>query len=301
MIEIATTGFWMHEDLASALAPEATVHKLWSLDALRAPDSPIAGIRAIFTYTGAMPIDRSVLNLLPALEFVVVMGAGIDAVDAVAAGERGIKIVNCPGTNTPDVAELAIGLMLATARGIAIADASMRRGEWVNVTSHRVSGRRLGIFGMGNIGRTIARLATAFGMPIFYTTRTPVADVPYTHIPDLKALASAVDILVLAAPATPATYRCVNREVIDALGADGMLVNIARGALVDEDDLVSALSEGRLGGAGLDVFEAEPAYSPVLRTMQNVTLSPHNGANTYESFAAVQALAITQMREYFGL
>jgi len=248
-----------------------------------------------------MPISRDVIERLPALEIIVVLGAGVDSVDVEVAAARGIIVRNCPAANTEDVAELALGLLIAAGRGIVAADAEIRRGNWVNVTTRRVSGRPLGIFGMGNIGRAVARRAEAFGMTVSYASRTAHSDLPWNFVPSLRDLAARVDHLVVAAPATPETFHAVSREVIEALGPDGVLVNVARGTIVDEQALIACLADGRLGAAGLDVFEAEPNVPAELLGMPNVVLSPHNGANTHDSFAAVCASATGALRDHFAL
>lgn len=298
---IATTGWWQHDALAAALAGEAEMVPLWSLQAFDAAGSRLAGIRALVTYTGAIPIDRSLIERLPALELIVVMGAGIDPVDSGAAAARGIRVCNCPAANTEDVAELAFGLLLAAGRGIVAADAEIRRGGWVNVTTRRLSGRPLGIFGMGNIGRAVARRAAGFDMPVFYTSRRRHPDLPWTFVPSLVDLARQVSQLVIAAPATPETRHAVSRAVLEALGPEGVLVNVARGSLVDQQALIDCLGSGRLGAAGLDVFDGEPSVPPALLPLPNVVLSPHNGGNTHDSFAAVLARAVATLRHHFHL
>lgn len=301
MIDIATTGWWQHEDAQAALDGAARLVPLWSVEDMDAAGAALADIRGMLAYTGGMPITREVMARLPALEIIVVKGAGTDVVDAAAAAERGIVVRNCPAANTEDVAELAFGLLLAAGRGIVSADAHIRQGEWVNVTSRRVSGRTLGLFGMGNIGRAVARRAEAFGMPVLYTSRSSQADLPYQFVSDLRELAARADCLVVAAPAVAETHHAINREVLEALGPQGVLVNIARGSLVDEAALIACLSDGRLGAAGLDVFADEPRVPEALRALPNVVLSPHNGANTHEAFAAVLAKAVAALREHFKL
>lgn len=298
-IDIATLGFWMHDEVAVLLGDGFRLHKLWNASDLDAAGPALDGMRAILTYAGAQPVGRALLDRLPALELIVVMGAGIDAIDVQATSERGITVLNTPGTNADDVAELAIGLMIAAGRGIVSADAAMRAGDWINRTSDRLSGRPIGLLGMGNIGKAIARRAAAFDMPVHYHARTPQPDLPYDFHAEPGALARAVDVLVVAAPATPETYHVVDNAMLTALGPRGILVNIARGSLVDEDALLAALSEGRLGAAGLDVFEHEPVYAPAFRTLPNVVLSPHNGANTFQAFAATRMLATALMRAHF--
>lgn len=301
MIDIATAGWWQHEDAQAALDGAARLAPLWSVEDMDAAGVALADIRGMLAYTGGMPITREVIARLPALEIIVVKGAGTDVVDAAAAAERGIVVRNCPAANTEDVAELAFGLLLAAGRGIVSADAHIRQGEWVNVTSRRVSGRTLGLFGMGNIGRAVARRAEAFGMPVLYTSRSSQADLPYPFVSDLRELAARADCLVVAAPAVAETHHAINREVLEALGPQGVLVNIARGSLVDEAALIACLSDGRLGAAGLDVFADEPRVPEALRALPNVVLSPHNGANTHEAFAAVLAKAVAALREHFKL
>lgn len=301
MIDIGTTGWWQHDAATLALADCANVVRLWSPQDMDAAGPRLAQVRGLLTYTGAMPITADVIARLPALEVIVVLGAGVDTVDVAAAQARGIAVRNCPAANTEDVAELAFGLLLAAGRGIAAADAEIRRGNWVNVTTRRVSGRRLGVFGMGNIGRAVARRAEAFGMEVSYTSRRSRLDLPWRFVPSLRDLAREVDHLVVAAPATPETRGAIDRGVIEALGPQGILVNIARGSLVDEDALVACLADGRLGAAGLDVFAHEPSVPPALLAMPNVVLSPHNGANTHDSFAAVLASAIATLRDHFGV
>lgn len=299
IIDIATTGWWQHEEAKAALSDIARVVPLWSHEDIDRAATLCPQIRGLITYTGALPITREVLDRLPALEIVVVLGAGVDTVDIAAAQARGIVVRNCPAANTEDVAELAFGLLISAGRGIVAADAAIRQGNWVNVTTHRLSGRAMGIFGMGNIGRAVARRAEAFGMPVLYTSRTARQELPYTFVPSLIELAQRVDHLVIAAPATAETAQAVDRQVLEALGPQGVLVNVARGSLVDEDALISCLADGTLGAAGLDVFAAEPAMPEALRSAPNAVLSPHNGANTYESFAAVLSMAVDALRGHF--
>lgn len=298
-IDIATLGFWMHEEAAAALGAGFRLHKLWNAGDLDAAGPVLDGLRGILTYAGAPPVDRALLDRLPALELIAVMGAGIDTIDIDTAAERGITVRNTPGTNADDVAELAIGLLIAAGRGIVAADAAMRAGDWINRTSDRLSGRPIGLVGMGNIGKAIARRAAAFDMPVHYHARTPQPDLPYRYHAELGALARTVDALVVAAPATPETYRVVDAAILEALGPRGILINIARGSLVDEAALLAALTDGRLGAAGLDVFEHEPTYAPAFRALPNVVLSPHNGANTHQAFAATRTLAVALMRAHF--
>lgn len=300
MVRVATTGWWQHALIVAGVADVARVVPLFDMAALHAAAGELDSVRVLVTYTGAMPVTREVIDALPALELVVVMGAGVDCVDVAHAADRGVAVRNCPGANTQDVAELAFGLLLAATRGIVSTDASMRAGRWENVTRHRVSGSPIGIIGMGNIGRAIARMATAAAMPVFYTSRSKADDLPYAFVPDVGDLADSVRHLVVAAPATAATRHIVDRAVIERLGPSGVLVNISRGTLVDEEALTACLADGRLGAAGLDVFATEPAVPEHLIGLPNCVLSSHNAANTHEAFATVLAKALDIVRRHLG-
>lgn len=297
-VTIATTGWWLHEGMAADLGAGAAMVKLWTADAFAGDLA--AGVRALVTYSGSMTIDAARIASLPALEIIVVLGAGVDSVDVDAAGARGIAVRNCPAANTEDVAELAFGLLLAAGRGIARSDAAIRQGRWENVTRHRVSGRPIGIFGMGNVGQAVARRAAGFDMPVFYTSRRARPDLPWQHVPTLDALAARVDQLVLAAPATPETRHAVNEGVLEKLGPRGILVNVARGSIVDERALIACLKDGRLGAAGLDVYEHEPGVPDALRALPNVVMTPHDGGDTFDSFDAIRGRAVAILKEHFG-
>ena len=297
-IDVLTLGFWMRGELQAELGDHFLLHDHWQADSPLPED--IAGrIRVAITYTGAPSIERPLLERLPALELIVVMGAGVDCVDLAAAQARGVEVRNCPGANAVDVAELAIGLMIAVERRIVSEDADARTGQWTRRRGRRLAGLRLGILGMGHIGMAIASRAAAFEMEIFHASRRERPDLPYRQLPDTVALARAVDIVVLALPADDSTRHIVNAEVLDALGPDGVLINVARGALVDEAALIAALADRRLRGAGLDVSEEEPGFPEALLTMRNVVLSPHNGGNTEEAFQAVRAAAVAHVRAWF--
>jgi lactate dehydrogenase-like 2-hydroxyacid dehydrogenase len=205
------------------------------------------------------------------------------------------------GANAVDVAELAMGLMLAVGRQLLQGDRQVREQAWpdrITPTAHRISGRRLGIAGMGAIGREVGRLAVAFGMQVAYFARRP-ADVPWHFEPELRRLALASDVLVIALPSAPATHHLVDAAVLDALGPDGILVNVGRGSIVDERALVAALQGGRLGGAGLDVFEEEPWVPASLREDHRVVLTPHRGGLTFEAFESLVRLAARHLDSHF--
>jgi hydroxypyruvate reductase len=278
------------------------VHRLFQASdhaALIAEFGP--SIRAIVT-GGAHGVSNEVVDALPALEIIAINGIGTDAVDLERARARSVRVTITPDVLTEDVADLALGLMLATSRRICVADRFVRAGRWPGGhlgLSARLNGKRLGIFGLGHVGRAVARRAEGFGMSIAYTERQP-ADVAYRFVPVLEDLARDSDFLVIAASGGPATRGIVNRPVLDALGSAGILINVARGSVVDEPALVAALREGRLGGAGLDVFAHEPEVPPALWTMDNVVLQPHQASATIETRRAMADLVLANLAAHFA-
>jgi lactate dehydrogenase-like 2-hydroxyacid dehydrogenase len=258
-------------------------------------------IRAIAT-GGQHGAKNEIVDALPALEIIAINGIGTDAVDLDRARARGIRVTTTPDVLTDDVADLAIGLMLAASRRICVADRFVRAGHWPSARlplSAKVSGKRLGIFGLGHVGRAVARRAEGFAMAIAYCEPHP-ADVAYRFVPDLEVLAGEADFLVIAASGGPATRGVVNRPVLDALGPVGILINVARGSVVDEAALVAALAEGRLGGAGLDVFAHEPNVPEALWTMDNVVLQPHQASATVETRRAMADLVLANLAAHFA-
>jgi len=229
---------------------------------------------------------------------------GYDATDVDHARARGVAVTNTPDVLTDDVADLALALMLAASRRIPQHDRYLRAGDWVSRGSapltRKLSGRRIGILGLGRIGLAIARRCEPFAGEIAYYNRSPRDDVPYRYAPDLVALAESVDILVIATSGGKQTAKLVNADVIAALGPDGMLVNIARGSIVDEDALVMALAQGRLGSAALDVFAQEPQVPEALIAMENVVLLPHQGSATAETRAQMGRLTMDNLHAHFG-
>lgn len=290
--------------LEAALDRDYVVHRLPPPGAAR--DALLAEIGArvrVIVTGGGTGASNALTSALPGLGLVAVNGVGTDAVDLVAAKARGIRVTNTPDVLTDDVADLAIGLILATMRRLPRADRFVRAGLWGTAPfplSRKVAGKRLGIFGLGRIGRAIGRRAEAFDMPIAYVARRPVEDVTWSRAADLVALARDSDILVVAASANPETRNAVSREVLDALGPEGVLINVARGAIVDEPELIAALKEGRLGGAGLDVFADEPRVPAELRAMEDVVLVPHQASATVETRTAMGELVLANVAAYFA-
>ncbi|KAJ8766577.1 hypothetical protein K2173_023824 [Erythroxylum novogranatense] len=245
-------------------------------------------IRAIVGNASA-GADAELIEQLPNLGIVASHSVGLDKIDLAKCKDRGIRVTNTPDVLTDDVADLAIGLMLAVLRRLCECDRYVRSGN----------GKTVGIIGLGRIGRAIAKRAEAFSCPINYYSRTEKSDVNYKYYPSVVELAANSHILVVACALTEETRHIVNRQVIDALGPNGVLINIGRGPHVDESELVSALVEGRLGGAGLDVFENEPQVPEELFGLENVVLLPHVGTGTVETRKEMADLVVSNLEAHF--
>jgi hydroxypyruvate reductase len=232
------------------------------------------------------------LERLPDLKLIANTGVGLDRIDLPAAARRGIAVAYTFDVMTEDVADAAIGLMYGAARLVAEADRFVRAGRWMkermrpSISLHR---KTAGIAGMGLIGRAIARSCAGLGMDVAWTGPRAKPDVPWRYIPDLLALASEADVLIVAVPGGAETVRMVGAPVFAALGPDGIFVNIARGSVVDEPALLDALEGGIIAGAGLDVFATEPALDPRFMALENVVLAPHSASITRETRAAIIA------------
>jgi len=261
-----------------------------------------ASISAVIT-GGHTGISRAMLEQLPALKVVAVNGVGTDAVDLAYCRERGLPVTATLGALTEDVADLAIGLLIAACRNIAAGDRFVRDGQWPLHPSptaiplaRRFSGMRVGIVGMGRVGRAVATRAAAFGCPIRYTDLRAMDDVPHTFVADLTDLARESDALVLCAAADKAEG-IVNAAVLDALGPRGFLVNVARGRLVNEADLAAAIEGGRIAGAGLDVFVDEPRVPLALRQSDRTTLQAHRASATWETRGAMARMVLDSVAD----
>ncbi|KAK4361900.1 hypothetical protein RND71_017141 [Anisodus tanguticus] len=258
-------------------------------------------IRAVVgnAFAGA---DTELIDSLPKLEIISSFSVGLDKIDLNKCKEKGIRVTNTPDVLTEDVADLALGLMLAVLRRICECDRYVRKGLWKSgdfkLTS-KFSGKSVGIIGLGRIGLAIAKRAEAFSCPISYHSRSEKPNTNYKYYSSLVELASNCQILVVACALTPETRHIVNREVMEALGPKGILINIGRGPHVDEKELVSALLEGRLGGAGLDVFENEPEVPEQLFGLENVVLLPHVGSGTEETRKAMADLVLGNLEAHF--
>jgi lactate dehydrogenase-like 2-hydroxyacid dehydrogenase len=248
-------------------------------------------------------VDKNLLSMLPNIKLIALCGVGYDGIEMAAVQERGIVVTHTPGTMTADVADLALGLMLAVGRRIPQADHYVRNGDWAMEPfgrTRRVSGKRLGVLGLGRIGRAIAKRAEAFDMTVAYCSRAPKPDVPYAFHADVASLAEAVDFLVVATPGGAETKSLINTEVLKSLGPKGFLINIARASVVDPAALVQALKDKTIAGAGLDVFWDEPRVPAELRGLSNVVLTPHIGSHTEETRRDMAALTMANLRAFYA-
>jgi hydroxypyruvate reductase len=252
---------------------------------------------------GESQVTSALISQLPALEMISVFGVGYDRYDVAAARKRGIPLTNTPDVLTDDVADMGIALMLALSRSIPQADQYVRDGKWTRgpmPLARKVSGARLGIVGLGRIGSAIARRAAGFDMSIAYTSRNKVVGSPYTYYPTPAALAAEVDFLMVITPGGAGTKGLINAEVLTALGSKGYLINVARGSVVDESALITALQNKGIAGAALDVFENEPHVPAALCAMSNVVLAPHVASATWQTRRAMADLAFANLQAHFA-
>lgn len=243
----------------------------------------------------------ALLDSLPALELISVFGVGYDGVPVDYCRGRGIRVTHTPDVLTDDVADLGLALVLMSVRELVRLDRFVREGHWLAGSpplTTRLAGRTAGILGLGRIGTAIARRVEAIGMKVAWTGRKP-RDTPWRYVADLAELARESDVLVVACPGGPATRHLVDAKVLAALGPEGVLVNIARGSIVDEDALVRALADGTIKAAGLDVYADEPRVPPPLLSMDNVVLLPHVGSATRETRKAMADLCKANLDAWF--
>jgi len=253
---------------------------------------------------GDVGADAALIDLLPNLEIIACFSVGYDGVDLARCRERGIVVTNTPDVLTHCVADLGMGLVLAVLRRIVEGDRYVRAGRWLREGVMDLGaaprGKTLGIVGLGRIGLELAARAEAFGMNIAYYNRNQRADVDYAYHGDPASLAAACDVLALTCPGGAETHHLVDADVLAALGGAGVLVNIARGSVVDEAALVAALQSGTIAGAGLDVFEAEPQVPEALFAMDNVVLQPHQASATVQTRTAMGDLTIDNLLAHFA-
>jgi lactate dehydrogenase-like 2-hydroxyacid dehydrogenase len=256
---------------------------------------------AVAVTSGRTGVDAALMAQLPKLAAIVHFGVGYDTTDIDAAAARGIVASNTPDVLTDCVADTAVGLLIDTLRQLSASDRFVRSGAWQTGNfplTRQVSNTRVGILGLGRIGGAIATRLTGFGCRISYHNRSPVADSPFTYVESLNELAGTVDVLIVAAAGGSGTRHLVDAETIAALGPAGYLINVARGSVVDEDALVDALTDGRLAGAGLDVFTAEPDVPQALLGLDNVVLLPHVGSGTVQTRAAMEDLTLRNLDSF---
>lgn len=282
------------------LSPSTTAELSRRFRLLTLPDESDPATEVLAVQKGK--IDAALLDRLPALKLVATSAAGFDSFDFGLLKSRGITLSNRGNSRDIDVADLAIGLLIDAVRRIAFNDRVVRAGRWVEgrvQQKQRVSGRKLGVLGLGRIGEDICKRAAGFDMEIGYHNRRRRSDVPYRYFATPLELAEWCDFLVIAVPLDGATRHQVDRRILDAVGPDGTVVNIARGAVIDENALIEALETGSLGSAGLDVFENEPNVPARLARLDNVVMTPHIGGFTDATQADALAALVANIENYF--
>lgn len=261
-------------------------------------------IRGIAITYNSVRGDAKTLARFPKLEIVSSFGVGYDHVDASYAREHNIMVTNTPDVLTEEVADLALGLLISTLREFVKADRYLREGNWTRqnfpLSPGSLRDRKVGMVGMGRIGQAIARRLEASLVPVVYHTRNPVAGMSYQHYPDLMEMAKAVDTLVLILPGGPSTTKIINAEVMKALGPRGVIINVARGTVLDEQALIAALKSGTILAAGLDVFEKEPNVPDELKALPNVLLLPHIGSASVVTRNAMDQLVVDNLKAWFA-
>jgi len=302
---VILTAMPVSATLRNRLAERYDVHGPLERSAPEAIPEAARGARALITL-GGLRTDAALMAALPDLGLVACYGTGFEGVDRSAAAARGILVTHAGDANATSVAEFAMGLVLATARHILRGDHLVRTGGWTSLTIDRMplvpglAGRRLGIYGLGSIGLKIAQRAAAFEMEVGYHNRSPRTDVPYLYQESLLQLAAWADVLVVAVRASAQNRHAIGPEVLDALGREGVLVNIARGVVVDEAALCDALEAGRIAGAGLDVYENEPHVPERLKALKNTVLTPHMAALSGAAQAAQQQVLLDNLEAFFA-
>lgn len=281
--------------VVEGLARATDLVKLWEAADPEAALAGVAGDVGAIAVGGHVRADGAFLERFPKLQLVANFGVGYDAIDAAWAEAHGVVVTNTPGVLDEEVADTALGLVLATVRQLPAAERHLRAGKWIDGAfplSHTLRGRTMGILGLGRIGKAVAKRAEAFGLTVIYHGRRQQQDVSYRYCPTLVGLAEACDILVVITPGGAETRNLVDAEVLKALGPTGILINVARGSVVDEDALVEALRSKTILGAGLDVFAEEPKVPPALLDLDHVVLLPHVGSASHHTRDAMGQLVV---------
>ena len=293
----------MLDEIEARLDAAYDVHRLGREEDRRRIEMHPGGIRAVVT-GGGTGLSREWFDRLPALGLVAINGVGTDKIDLEFAGSRGIHVSTTPGVLTGDVADIGMALILGVLRRVGEGDRLVREGRWASggklALGSSLKGRRLGILGFGQIGKALARRAAAFGMEIGYWNRSDTdTERGWQRHATPVDLANASDVLAVCVAGTPQTERMVGREVLAALGPNGVLVNVARGSVVDEDALIAALKDGAIAAAGLDVFVGEPKIRPEFLTAENLLLTPHQGSATVETRRAMGEIVLANLAAFF--
>lgn len=286
----------------TSLDADFTVHKVAAADVASLDPALCARVRAVAG--GAhVPVNAELIDRLPALEIVANFGVGYDSVDARYCAGKGVCVTNTPDVLTEEVADTALGLLLMTAREFGAAERYLRDGRWTGgpypLTRATLRGRKLGILGLGRIGKAIAVRAEAFGLEIHYHGRSRQQGVAYTYHDSLEGLARACDTLMVVAPGGAETRGIVNARILEALGPDGIVINVGRGTVIDEAALITALQAGTILSAGLDVFEDEPRVPQALIDMDRVTLLPHVGSASRHTRDGMGRLVVDNLLSWF--
>jgi lactate dehydrogenase-like 2-hydroxyacid dehydrogenase len=293
------------KDLVTAgLSGPFTVHAAESRGDLdRLSPAVVARIKGV-AVTGLVSADKAMMAMFPELEIVSSFGVGYDHVDSAYARDHSIIVTNTPDVLTEEVADVALGLLISTLREFVSADRYLRSGQWAKqnypLTVGSLRGRVVGMVGMGRIGQAIARRLDASKVPVVYHSRNPVAGVSYEHFPNLVEMAKVVDTLVVITPGGAGTAKLINAQVIDALGSNGVIINVARGSVIDEPALIAALKARKILAAGLDVFANEPNVPDELRALPNTVLLPHVGSASVVTRNAMDQLVVDNLVEWFA-
>jgi lactate dehydrogenase-like 2-hydroxyacid dehydrogenase len=289
--------------LMQELERRFTVHAVAADADLSALAPDVLNARALVSF-GSVGASAAVMDALPNLEMIGLFSVGYDKVDVDHARAKDIRVTNTPDVLTDDVADLAVGLLYATVRNIAANDRLVRSGAWARgekpALCGRVTGSRIGILGLGRIGRAIAMRLEPVAGEILYHNRREVADTSYRYVADPLDFARQSDVIIVATSGGPEAARLVDAAMLDALGPDGVIVNISRGGVIDEDAMVAALADKRIAGAGLDVFAHEPHVPEALFAMDHVVLQPHQGSATVHTRQAMADLVVANLDAHFA-
>lgn len=289
--------------IEARLDADYAVHRLFDPAGRAAALAARPRIRAVVT-GGGSGIGSDWIEAMPELGIVAINGVGTDRVDLGLARSRGVDVTTTPGTLTDDVADMGMALILAVLRRIVEGDAFVRAGRWAAGEKFPLGGslrgRRLGILGLGQIGRAMAGRAAAFGMAVRYWDRSTIAGVDLPRLPDPASLAAASDVLAICVAATPETKGLVDAGLLAALGPKGVVINVARGSVVNEPDLIAALRSGAIAAAGLDVFESEPRIREAFLSLPNVVLAPHQASATVETRIAMGEAVLANLAAHFA-